>query len=202
MITNTQISNIIILIQSLRTDWALQAIRPVIEELANAGLDVLTITNAAVRAASDQQWRKPTAILYLAQEDPEARHDHIRPESQVVCETCGKSERACRRAQENQIRLGNDVHDRHRGREWGDDPRHEFESHIEGETGEIPDHGSTIMNIRSMLALNRRTVIDREPWMPVDQLREGDYPPNTEDNVDQAFPRATGDDQEAQQGSR
>lgn len=73
---------------------------------------------------NDLQWNRTIeadAIIRQVNRD-NTRHVETGPS----CDICGRSEYACQLAQQNGLRIGNEVHDRHPGRPWVNHQHHQF----------------------------------------------------------------------------
>jgi hypothetical protein len=187
MLSQIQINNITVLVQSIRPVWDTRAIRPVIEDLSNAGLDITMITNAAVVTAADSMYRHPAAIRRVIDgiiQDGEIG-DHAIEHNPITCDVCGRSQKMCLKAQQGQLKIFNDVRARHPSTgPIGCDPRHDFVPHVERPDTIMGDERRVLIE-----QLKRRfpktSISDVLPYVPEDLLG------------DAVAGRATGDDQEA-----
>jgi len=143
----------------------------------------------AIKVAQNPNARTPAALsVFTFDTEPDpvitgSRHGG----SSVPCDICGCDEWGCQKAQENQTKIGNEVHDRHPGRQWPKDWRHDYAPRVlRPATIMGEERAVTIETLRRKLP-KARPIPDHIPYVPPDLLGES------------VAGRATGDDQEAEE---
>jgi hypothetical protein len=122
---------------------------------------------AAVRTiyrdqGDDAQWNRTIEADDIIRQ---VKRDRTRrTETGASCHICRKSETGCRKAQENALRIANEVHARHPDRQWDmelvDSTRHEFT---------LAPEAPAIATTRRLTA-PPATHADRTPWLPENLL--------------------------------
>jgi hypothetical protein len=113
---------------------------------------------------SDAQWNRTIEADDIIRQVRRDRSRNAGP----PCDICGRTEMQCNKAQENTLRIANEVHARHPDRQWDmgrvDATRHEFT---------LAPEAAPIATTRRLTAPST-TRTDRAPWLPDDLLKRAD----------------------------
>lgn len=121
MISRNEAVKLAELVRTIRPDWdALLTIN----QLCRIPGTSATVAAHAMTVAADRSNRTPMTLTW-----EDATPVVAGPAPAAIgglCATCGRTRTACETARRNAEAIGNDVHQRHPGRQWRHVDRHEF----------------------------------------------------------------------------
>lgn len=159
--------NIVRAVNALRPDWQLSSLRTFIARNCHdrEPSELLIAFTACATATLPDGSPAATTPAHVLQPQWWPAPVDLDHRADMQCDICGRNETQCQKAQQNAIRIGNGVHNRHPGRQWTNLDRHDF-TPFQG----TPPKGR---KVDVAAAVPGRHVPERRvPWLPEDLAEE------------------------------